>query len=69
MLLAPFSSDLPALIRGVNIGGLGTLIASMASLISYQYYARRPDARRGRYLLVFTGLNALFLALLLVLPG
>ena len=69
MLLAPFSSDLPALIRGVNIGGLGTLIASMASLISYQYYARRPDARRGRYLLVFTGLNALFLTLLLVLPG
>lgn len=64
MLLSGFTDDLSALLLGVNLGGLGTLIASMASLISYKLYAALPGARSGRYLLIFTGANAAFLALL-----
>ena len=64
MLLSGFSQDIPALLWGVNLGGLGTLIASMASLISYKLYAATPQARTGRYLAVFTGVNLLFLAVL-----
>ena len=51
---------------GTNIGGLGTLIASMASLISYKQMARRSGDIRGKYLGVFTLWNVIFLAILLV---
>ena len=39
MLLAAFSQQREALLLGVNVGGLGTLIASMASVISYKLFA------------------------------
>ncbi len=64
MLLATFSEDIRALLWGVNIGGLGTLIASMASLISYKFYAAEKDCNVGRYMLVFTGVNVVLLILL-----
>lgn len=40
ILLSGFSSDLSALLTGVNVGGLGTLIASLASLISFKFFAK-----------------------------
>lgn len=49
--------DYPALLLGVNLGGLGTLIASMASLISYKLYAAADGARTGKYMLFFTAVN------------
>lgn len=49
LLLSGFTENINALILGVNIGGLGTLIASMASLISYKLYAVEPQAEKGRY--------------------
>ena len=49
---------------GVDVGGLGTPIASLASLISLKLYCRSEHARPGRYLLVFLGVNVLLLALL-----
>lgn len=64
MLLSRFTSNYAALLIGVNIGGLGTLIASMASLISYKLYASAPDAQTGKYLAVFTVINFLFLGIL-----
>lgn len=64
MLLAGFSAEYRALLWGVNIGGLGTLIASMASLITYQLYAPVPGAKKGRYLLWFTCYNLAALAVL-----
>lgn len=64
MFLSGFSSRYPELLLGVNLGGLGTLIASMASLISYKAYSGCSTARRGRYIIVFTAYNFLFLALL-----
>ena len=64
VLLSGFAGDPFALLVGVNLGGLGTPIASMASLISYKQYAAVPDAKRGRYMSVFLGANFLLLALL-----
>lgn len=64
ILLAGFTENIEALIVGTNIGGLGTLIASMASLISYKLYAQTEGARRGRYLLIFTIFNVFGLAIL-----
>ena len=67
LLLSGFSSAWPALIVGTNIGGLGTLIASMASLISYkQIVSERPGAAGG-YLLRFTAANVAFLGALMLL--
>ena len=64
MLLSGYSSDLRELIVGVNVGGLGTLIASMASLISYKQVAGQYPMLRKRYLLLFTVCNGIFLVLL-----
>ena len=64
MLLSGFTENGAALLVGVNLGGLGTLIASMASVISFKQYAALPGARKGRYLAVFTAVNVLFLAVL-----
>ncbi|MBT9775649.1 citrate transporter [Clostridium sp. MCC353] len=69
LLLSGFTDQWKALIIGTNLGGLGTLIASMASLISYKYVAREFPEKRGRYLLVFTGANLVFLGMLLVFYG
>ena len=64
MLLSGFTADYPALLLGVNLGGLGTLIASMASLISYKLYAATDGARTGKYMLFFTAVNVVLLAVL-----
>ena len=66
MLLAPFTGDARGLLLGVNIGGLGTLVASLASLISFKIYSRTPGSRPGRYLLWFTVINVLLLAAMLL---
>lgn len=66
MLLSGFTENYASLLVGVNLGGLGTLIASMASMISYKIYAAAPGARAGKYFALFTGLNVLFLAILLI---
>jgi len=65
LLLSEFTDDYRSLLIGVNVGGLGTLIASMASLISYKYYSRAQGAHKGRYLLIFTAVSLIFLAVLL----
>ncbi len=64
IMLAGFTNDAFALLRGVNIGGLGTLVASLASLISFRLYMTAPGARAGRFLIAFTALNAAFLLIL-----
>lgn len=64
LLLSGFTDNARELLLGVNIGGLGTPIASLASLISLKLYSRTPEARTGRYLLVFTLINLLLLGIL-----
>lgn len=61
LLMMDFVKDYQELLRGVNVGGLGTLIASMASLISYKIYGNAYPEKKGRYLLWFTGMNLMFL--------
>ncbi len=62
ILLSGFAADIPALLVGVNLGGLGTLIASMASLISFKLVIKE-NVSPGKYILVFTAVNLAFLAL------
>ncbi|WP_406537339.1 SLC13 family permease [Methanobrevibacter sp.] len=64
MLLSGFSSNYEAIIVGINIGGFGTLIASMANLISYKILVRECDEFKVRYFVVFTILNILLLIIL-----
>lgn len=64
MLLAALTKEAEALLLGVNIGGLGTLIASMASVISYKLFAAEHPYQAGNYLKTFLFYN--FLGLLLI---
>ncbi len=64
LLLSGFTANHKALLLGVNLGGLGTLIASMASLISYKAFANEYRNEKGKYIRVFTVYNVLFLAVL-----
>lgn len=64
VFLAPFSGAAKPLILGTDIGGLGTLIASLASVISYKIYCRSAGANPGRYFAIFTLYNLLFLVIL-----
>lgn len=61
LLLSSFTEKWELLIIGTNLGGLGTLIASMASLISYKQVALRYSKQKGPYLGVFTLWNVIFL--------
>lgn len=65
MLLSGFTEEYKALLYGVNIGGLGTLIASLASIISYKFYAEMKDSHKGKYMMVFTAYNVVFFLILL----
>ena len=65
ILLSGFTDQYQALIIGTNLGGLGTLIASMASLISFKYMVREDGTLRGSYLAEFTVTNLVFPAVLL----
>lgn len=67
LLLSGFTDDFAGLVIGTNLGGLGTLIASMASLISYKYVAKAESGHRGAYIVLFTVANACFLAALVLL--
>ena len=65
LLLSGFTAETQALIIGTNLGGLGTLIASMASLISYRQITRELPQGKKQYFWLFTLSNLIFLALLL----
>ena len=67
LLLSGFTENARALLIGTNLGGLGTLIASMASLISFKALSRARPNDKGRYLVWFTVSNLIFLAALLAL--
>lgn len=65
LLLSGFTDNGTALLVGTNIGGLGTIIASMASLISYKFYAKEKGSSIPAYFLWFTIFNIVFLIILL----
>ena len=67
LMLSGFTDDGTELLLGVDLGGLGTIIASLASLISFQFYRKAEGAKSGRYLLVFTGISIILLIPLLII--
>ena len=58
-------NGLKEIIIGTNVGAVGTLIASMASLISFKLYSNTDKSTKGKYLLQFTIVNYVFLGLLI----
>ena len=69
VLLSEFTDNCRELLLGVNIGGLGTPVASLASLITLKLYMRSGNAKTGRFLALFTLVNIAGLALLLPAAG
>ncbi len=67
LMLSGFTEMGSALLIGTNLGGLGTLWASLASLITFKLYSRHPGAKSGSFLLIFTLWNVAFLAVLLAI--
>lgn len=66
VLLAGFTEDARALLLGVDIGGLGTPVASLASLIALRLYGRESGGGTGRFLRLFLAVNAALLVVLLL---
>ena len=64
ILLSQFTANYPALLVGVNIGGTGTLIASLASLITFREYGKHNPGKTLQYVKEFSLFNFGFLALL-----
>ncbi len=66
ILLSQFTDNYRELLLGVNIGGAGTLIASLASLITFRSYTSTNPGKAGSYLLKFSVFNFAFLGMLLI---
>ena len=66
ILLSQFTADYRGLLLGVNIGGAGTLVASLASLITFREYTKRVPGGGGRFLALFSAVSFAFLAVLLL---
>ena len=64
ILLSQFTTNYRALLLGVNIGGVGTLIASLASLITFREYTKQKGGKTSSYVLLFTAFNFAFLIIL-----
>ena len=65
VLLSQFTANWRSLLIGVNIGGTGTLIASLASLITFREYNTRCPGHTGAYIRLFSVMNFGFLGILL----
>ena len=65
ILLSQFTDNYRELLLGVNIGGCGTLISSLASLITFREYTSHNKGQAGKYIAVFSAFNFAFLAILL----
>ena len=66
ILLSQFTENYRELLLGVNIGGVGTLISSLASLITFREYTQRNPGKTVHYVLLFSAFNFAFLILLTV---
>ena len=66
VLLSHFTTDYQSLLPAVNIGGLGCLIASLASLITFSEYKKHNPEGTKRYVMQFTLINVGFMVVLYV---
>lgn len=69
VVLSGFTDQWHQMLAGVNIGGLGTPIASLASLITIKFYMGSPGSKIAKFLVYFTAANLIALALLLLAYG
>ncbi len=67
ILLSGFTKNWQDLIIGTNIGGLGTLIASMASLISFKLVSKEYSGMKGKYFVRYTQVNFVLLILMIIM--
>ena len=65
ILLSQFTGNYQDLLVGVNIGGVGTLISSLASLITFRAYAEHNPGKTGHYIALFSAFNFAFLLILI----
>ncbi len=66
ILLSQFTGNYQELLVGVNIGGVGTLISSLASLITFREYTKRNPGKTKYYIGMFSAFNFGFLVILTV---
>ena len=66
ILLSRFTDDYRGLLVGVNIGGAGTLVASLASLITFREYTKHVKGQTRRFMVLFSAISFGFLGVLLV---
>lgn len=64
ILLSQFTENYADLLVGVNIGGVGTLISSLASLITFREYVKHNPGKSGYYIAIFSAFNFAFLIIL-----
>ena len=64
ILLSQFTDNYRELLLGVNIGGVGTLIASLASLITFREYTKQNKGKTGYYIALFSAFNFAFMIIL-----
>ena len=66
ILLSQFTENYKELLLGVNIGGVGTLISSLASLITFREYTKQNKGKTLHYILLFSAFNFAFLIILAI---
>ena len=66
ILLSQFTENYRQLLLGVNIGGVGTLIASLASLITFREYTKQNKGKTTYYIALFSAFNFAFMIILAV---
>ncbi len=64
ILLSQFTGNYTDLLLGVNVGGVGTLISSLASLITFKEYVKHNPGKAGKYIALFSAFNFSFLLIL-----
>ena len=69
ILLSQFTTNYAPLLLGVNIGGVGTLISSLASLITFREYTSHYPEKTGKYIALFSAFNFGFLIILTVVQS
>ena len=67
ILLSQFTNNYKELLLGVNIGGAGTMIASLASLITFREYSKQDPGHTLRYIIKFSAYNFAFLGILIII--
>lgn len=68
IVLYPFTTNLSALLYGVDTAGLCSLIGSLASVINYRIYVREYPQNGKKFIITFTLISWAFFAVV-VLPG